>query len=109
MHRALEAGTAGRFVAAALWRATDPRDAGKALLYAPNKLPGAESACGTDGQNVPRNQKMFQVMEHFGIHQLHNHHFSQEITKLLLKYLNIVTLCIDSSENEAHIVTQIRH
>jgi hypothetical protein len=109
MYRARAAGAAGRFVAAALWRATDPRYAGKALLYAPNKLPGAESACGTDGQNVPQNQKMFQVMEHFGIHQLHNYHFSQKITKMLLKYLSTVTLCIDSSKNEAHIVAGMHH
>jgi hypothetical protein len=109
MHRARAAGAAGRFVAAALWRATDPRDVGKALLYAPNKVPGAESACDTDGQNVPQNQKMFQVMEHSGIHQLHNHHFSQEITKMLLKYLDIVTLRIDGSKNEAHIVARIHH
>ena len=109
MHHARAAGAAGRFVAAALWRATDPRDAGKAFLYAPNKVPGAESACDTDGQNVLQNQKMFQVMEHLGIQQLHNHHFSQEITKMLLKYLKSVTLCIDSSKSEAHIMTSIRH
>ena len=52
MHRAAATGAAGRFVAAALWRATDPRDAGKALLYAPNKVPDAKSACDMDGQNV---------------------------------------------------------
>jgi hypothetical protein len=27
-------------------RATDPRNSGKARLYALNKIPGAESACG---------------------------------------------------------------
>ena len=80
MHRAPGAGAAGRFVAAALWRATDPRDAGKALLYAPNRIPGAESACGMDGRNVPRNREMFQVMEHFAVHELHIYQFSQEIT-----------------------------
>ena len=64
MHRPRAAGAAGRFVTAVLWFATDPRDVGKALLYAPNKVLGAESACDTDGQNVPQNEKMFQVMEH---------------------------------------------
>jgi len=80
MDRAPEAGAAGRFVAAALWRATDPRDTGKALLYAPNKIPGAESACGTDGRNVSRNRKMFQLMEHLAIHELHSYQLSHEIT-----------------------------
>ncbi len=46
MHRALVAGAAGRFVVAAFIRATDPRYAGKAHLYALNKISGAESACG---------------------------------------------------------------
>jgi len=46
-------------------------------------------------QSVSRIQKMFQVMEHFAVHKLHNHQLSQEITSRLLMYLNIVTLCID--------------
>jgi hypothetical protein len=46
MRRALVADAAGRFVVAGFIRATDPRNAGKAHLYALNKIPGAESACG---------------------------------------------------------------
>ena len=46
MRRATVAGAAGRFVVASLIRATDPRNSGKAHLYALNKIPGAESACG---------------------------------------------------------------
>jgi hypothetical protein len=75
--------------------ATDPRNAGKALLYALNKVPGAESACGMNGQNVSQIQEMFQSMEHLAIHKLHTYQLSQEITSRLLKYLDIVTLCID--------------
>ena len=45
------AGAAGRFVVAALC-ATDPRNAGIAPLYALNKIPDAESACGMKEQNV---------------------------------------------------------
>ena len=62
-----------------IW-ATDPRNAGKALLYALNKLPGAKSACGTKGQSVSQIQEVFQLMEHFPVHQLHNYLLSQEIT-----------------------------
>ena len=94
MHRAATAGAAGRFVVAAVC-ATDPPNAGKALLYALNKIPDAESACGMKGQNVSQNQEMFQLMEHFAVHKLHTHQSSQEITLWLLKYLNTVTLCID--------------
>jgi hypothetical protein len=47
------------------------------------------------GQNVSRIQKVFQFMEHFAVHELHNYQLSQEITSGLLTYLNIVTLCID--------------
>jgi len=46
MRRAPVAGAAGRFMVAGLIRATDPRNSGKARLYALNKIPGAESACG---------------------------------------------------------------
>jgi hypothetical protein len=77
-----------------LMHATDPRNAGKALLYALNKIPDAESACAMKGQNVSQIQEMFQLMEHFPIHQLHNYQLSQEITSWLLRYLGIVTLCI---------------
>jgi hypothetical protein len=76
MHRAAAAGAAGRFVVAALC-ATDPRNAGKALLYALNKIPDAKSACGMKGQNVSQIQKMFQFMEHFPIHELQNYQLSQ--------------------------------
>ena len=93
MHRAATAGAAGRFVVAALC-ATDPRDAGKALLYALNKIPDAESACGMKGRNVPEIRKMFQFMEHFAIRRLHTYQPSQEITSRLLRYLSVVTLCI---------------
>ena len=74
--------------------ATDPRNAGKALLYALNKIPDAESACGMKGQNVLQIEKMFQLMEHFCMHELHNYQLSQEITSRLLRYLDVVTLCI---------------
>ena len=74
---------------------TDPRNAGKAPLYALNKIPDAESACAMKGQSVSRIQKIFQFMEHFAVHKLHNYQLSQEITSRLLMYLNIVTLCID--------------
>jgi len=40
------AGAAGRFMVAGFICATDPRNSGKARLYALNKIPGAESACG---------------------------------------------------------------
>jgi hypothetical protein len=75
-------------------RATDPRNSGKARLYALNKIPGAESACGMKAGKVWQIHKMFQLMEHFGIHELHNYQLSQEITLRLLKYLEIVTPCI---------------
>ena len=93
MHRTAAAGAAGRSVVAAL-STTGPRNAGKALLYAPKKIPGAKSACDMKGWNVSQIQKMFQFMEHFAIHELHSYQLSQEITSRLLKYLNIVTLCI---------------
>jgi len=79
MHRATSTGAAGRFVVAVLC-ATDPRNAGKAPLYALNKIPDAESACAMKGQSVSRIQKMFQFMEHFAVHKLHNYQLSQEIT-----------------------------
>ena len=79
MHRAVAAGAAGRFVVAAL-RTTDPRNTRKARLYALNKIPGAKSACGMKGQSVSQIQEVFQLMEHFPVHQLHNYLLSQEIT-----------------------------
>ena len=93
MHRAAAAGAAGRSVVAAL-STTGPRNAGKARLYALNKIPGAKSACDMKGHNVSQIQKMFQFMEHFAIHELHNYQLSQEITPRLLKYLDVVTVCI---------------
>jgi hypothetical protein len=77
MRRALVAGAAGRFVVAAFIRATDPCNAGKAHLYALNKIPGAESACGMKAGKISQNQKMFQLMEHSAIHELHNYQLSQ--------------------------------
>jgi hypothetical protein len=39
--------------------------------------------------------KMFQVMEHSAVHELHNYRFPQEITRRLLKYHKTVTVCIE--------------
>jgi hypothetical protein len=44
-----------------------------------------------EDREVLQNHKMFQLMEHFGIHELHNYQLSQEITSRLLKYLELVT------------------
>ena len=57
MRRALVAGAAGRFVVAALSCATDPRNSGKAHLYALNKIPGAESACGMKAGKYRKTRK----------------------------------------------------
>jgi len=46
MRCALVAGAAGRFVVAALSARLTRVNSGKAHLYALNKIPGAESACG---------------------------------------------------------------
>src|SRR5215831_18940830 len=95
MHRPPAGRCRGSLRGGWLMCATDPRDAGKAHLYALNKIPGAKSACGMKGDNVLEIQKMFQLMEHFAGHELHNYQLSQEITSRLLKYLNTVTVCID--------------
>jgi hypothetical protein len=77
MRRALMVGAAGRFVVAALFCATDPRNSGKAHFYALNKIPGAKSACGMRAGKISQNQKMFQLMEHSAIHELHHYQLSQ--------------------------------
>jgi hypothetical protein len=70
MRRAQVLGAAGRFMVASFIRATDPRNAGKAHLYALNKIPGAESACGMKAGKISQIQEMFQLMEHSRIHEL---------------------------------------
>ena len=47
-----------------------------------------------EGQKVWLIGQMFQLMEHLGIHKLHEYQLSQEITSRLRKHLDIVTLCI---------------
>src|SRR5437764_14693953 len=56
MRRAPVAGTAGRSVVAVL-STTGPRNAGKAHLYALNKIPGAESACDTKAEKSCKSTK----------------------------------------------------
>ena len=48
-----------------------------------------------DGQKVLEIQKMFQLMGHLAIHKLHAYQLSQQITRQLLQYHEIVTQRID--------------